>query len=190
MAFDSTNNAFDAPLSELRFDVRLRRALIRAGFDSLREVLLASDKRLEDALDQDSLYALDNLRERIERDPDAFATAATQQRTPDEEAKTARRIAENRSRHIEAGGSRGRTAPRSTRRGTARGEIPVPNEPFAAVLAECEEKAHQALSVLADHADNAIIAESFPRLALELDAIRSGWKASLPLQWKNVISPK
>ena len=175
MAFDSTNNAFDAPLSELRFDVRLRRALIKAGFGSLREVMLASNEQLEGALERDSIYALDDLRERIERDPEGFAAAATQQRSPDEKAETARRIAENRTRQIEAGGSRGRTVSGSTRSRTARDEAPVPDEPFAAVLAECEEKARRALSVLADHADNAIIAESFPRLALELDAIRSGF---------------
>ncbi len=54
---------------------------------------------------------------------------------------------------------------------------PVPDESFVAELDECEAKARQALSVLADHADNAIIAESFPRLALELDTIRSGFKS-------------
>ena len=115
MAFDSTNSAFDAPLSELRFDVRLRRALIRAGFGSLREVLLASNGRLEDTLGQDSLYALEDLRERIERDPEAFAAAATQQRTPDEEAETARRIAENRHRQIETASNRGKAPSGSTR---------------------------------------------------------------------------
>ena len=175
MAFDSTNSAFDAPLSELRFDVRLRRALIRAGFGSLREVLLAGDERLEDALSQDSLYALDNLRERIEKDPEVFASAAVQRRTPDEEAETARRIAENRHRQIETASNRGKAPSGSTRSRTARDNVPVPDEPFAAALAECEEKARRALSVLADHADSAIIAESFPRLALELDAIRSGF---------------
>lgn len=175
MTFDSTNNVYDAPLSELRFDVRLRRALIRAGFRSLREALLASDEQLEDALDLDSLYAFGALRERVERNPEVFAAAATQQRPLEKEAETARCIAENRLWQIKTDGNRGRTATGSTQGRTAKSNAPIPDKPFSAVLAECEAKARLALSVLADHTDSAIIAEAFPHLSLELDAIRTGF---------------
>ena len=163
----------NTPLKTLRFDVRLRRALINHGYETLDQVLAAQESQLEEELDAKALASLAQLKERIRKDPEGFLEEATAEITPERRAEIERRLAETRKQSIELGRVPLAGRPKRSGHSSREPDTALPDARFVEPLKGHEAKAQACISLLADHAERAIVAECFPKLVLDLDDLRS-----------------
>ena len=157
----------------MRIDVRLRRALINAGFRTLTQVFDASESELVAILNDRSLAELDQVRSRWQQNPERFADEVITKQTPERRAEVDRRLARSNYYYIEFNDAQGGSSKNERNTRERRSRVTLPPDAFIDDLKSIEGRAHSSLSLLADHAENAIIAECFPQLALNLDELRS-----------------
>lgn len=172
---ENNSEVLSIPLQELRIDVRLRRALINAGFQNLAQVFDTPESELAAILNDRRLDELDQIRDKWQQNPSLFTAEVTTRQTPERKAEVDRRLAQSSYYYIEL--EEAQDKPSKSRRDATelRSRTALPTGDFAVKLASIEERAHASLSLLADHAENAIIAECFPRLSLDLDDLRANF---------------
>lgn len=158
------------PLGELRIDPRLRRRLIRLGFRTFGDVVRSDVESLEGELGCDAVDSLVDLVESFESDPEELYGRLADPPDEKEVSKAKRTIAASGRQAIGAS----RISFDDERFRISRMDVCLPDEAFVAGLAEIEPAARKGVVSLADHPEEAILAECFAKLSLKLDSLRSG----------------
>lgn len=167
-----TQGAFNKPLAEIKLEPRLRRQLANAGYDTLAEALDAPESDIEAALQ--SSKARDSwhrLLDSFERDPAKLAKELLEVPDPNRLSETKRSLAILKDDAIVSNTRYVYALTRSQSPREEKAQNPLPRNEITAALTGLERTANRSLAILADHCEIALIAESFPSLALVLDDI-------------------
>ena len=178
MADDVRERLANIPIGNLNLgDVKLRRAIIRAGYCSIVEVLDLSEKEIEDKFDSDydTAALIVEMQERYHDDPTAFADSVSDRKIANVD-KTDRPV----QRYASAGHE---PANYSAVQRTARpyygmsgfGSLPVSS--FSKSLLEFEGRAKDVFDELEDRCDDVMVYQAFGEFSTEFEDISDAFGA-------------
>lgn len=164
----SQNTLWNTPLEATCIDVRLRRKLINAGIKTLGIAFDLSDKELDARIGPDATDEILLLEESYERDPAGFTRRiVTKTKTEDNRMlKSATSIFSASTRQSSTLKARYSQVERTT----YDDHLPLCNE--SRWLTTFERKARSAISVVADHAEDAFIAEALATISGDMAELR------------------
>lgn len=172
MAQDSGGTAqktlWNTPLEETSVDVRLRRKLINAGIRTLGEAFGLTDRELDDRIGPDATDEILLLAESYKRDPAGFTRRVAGKRTP--ERKATLKPADTIIASTVQKASMPRVGRPQSKRARYAGHLPSCNE--SRWLVSFERKARAAIGVVADHAEDAFIAEAHGTISGDMIELR------------------
>ncbi|MBR0405267.1 MAG: hypothetical protein IJI68_08725 [Eggerthellaceae bacterium] len=161
------------PIRKLNLgDTKLRRAIIRVGFDSLVDVLELPEKEVDELFDLTYADAIVAMQEKYQKDPDAFAASILKQEVNDESTDS---VLEKHAADVKAAR---RTAP-PVQRTSYIGEGPrtLPPTPFSNVLRDFERRAKEAFDDLDDRYEDVMAYQAFDEFSTELDDISKAFES-------------
>ena len=165
----------DAPIKELNLgDAKLRRAIIRAGFESLVDVLELPVKDVDNIFNINDADAIIAMQERYQKNPDIFAATVLKKKAIDTEAVDSVLI-----RHTSADARVAKYTGSSVQRTYYTGEGPrtLPPMPFSDTLREFEKRAREAFDDLGDRYDDVMVYQAFDEFSTELDDVSNAFES-------------
>lgn len=157
------------PIVELDLgEVKLRRVIIRAGFDSLLDVLELSENEIDDKFEWHEADKIISMQEKYRKDPEGFAASVLKKREIDQcqvEQRLERHSIQN---------------PEIPKRMTTTNVIPrvyysgdgprsLPPMPFSDRLRDYERRARNVFDDLDDRFDDVMVYQAFDEFSTELD---------------------
>lgn len=175
------NTLWNTPLEETNIDVRLRRILINAGIRTLGEAFDLTDQELDNRIGPDATDEILLLAESYERDPTGFTRRVTGKKTPNHKTtlKPAGSIIASTARKANVS----RASKHQSERTRYAGQLPSCNE--SRWLISFERKARAAISVVADHAEDAFIAEALGAISGDMIELRLYIKSIFTMSQKS-----
>ena len=160
------------PISELNLgNVALRRAIKRAGFNTLPEILRLSEKEIDDIFDLKVADSIIGMQEKYLADPASFAARVLQKRVIDKAA--AEKVLSDTKQFTRS------TAHRSTK--SMRVYIPgdgpanLPTTPFANALRSFEKRAREIFDELDDMYEDVMVYQAFEEFSTELNDLSNAF---------------
>lgn len=166
------------PLGSLQFDVRLRRELMRAGYSTLHEVINASNVQLFENIDKSVRTNLYKLLMQLKYNQAGFVEEVLSKQKPNGfPMQDELHVEKQKQGTIDSIDEKQPIVRRAPKREASLGQVPIDlfNSDLFKRMMELEDDAKVALNLLEDHAESAIVAESFPLLNLELDELKDGF---------------
>ncbi len=161
------------PIKSLAIGAALRRQLIAAGFKELGEVFESGDAELDERIGVDSADQVSRLKDSFRKNPDAFAERYCRQEMGDRASVVNARGTRNADSVIASVPRSSRTTVR--RDGQRMGEVSSGRLPLcdeSDELRRFEKKALRAINIVADHAEDAFVAEALDLIATDIFDLR------------------
>ena len=191
------------PVGNVKIDTQLRRKIINTGIKTLGELFDLSEQELDARIGPDATDEILSLAETYVSDPAGFAKRITST------TKASRSVSRKSTKPIVAPATRPTLTPPGTkpRAGRTRSVVAPPTRPFSGPsakpqerrakynghlpssnasrwLVDFERKARAAISVVADHAEDAFIAEALGAISGDVIELRSCVKSVFALSRK------
>ncbi len=165
------------PVAKLNLgSVSLRRAIIKAGFDSLPELLSLSDSKIDNLFESRAADEVIRLKDEYQTDPDRFATSVLQSQTAKNDTATnARTPLEARPSHKDPRRTITTMAARSSLHFTTDGPTSLPALPFSKSLKAYEGRAQEAFDNLDDRFQNVMAYQAFEEFPTDLDELSAAF---------------
>lgn len=165
------------PIVELDLgEVKLRRAMIRTGFESLVDVLELSEKEIDDKFEWREADKIISMKEKYLKDPEGFAASVLKKREIDQR-QIEQRLQKHTTQNSETPKRRATTTaiPRAYYSGD--GPRSLPPLPFSDSLREYERRAREVFDDLDDRCDDVMVYQAFDEFATELDEISDAFSS-------------
>ena len=165
------------PIIELNLgDVRLRRKILRAGFENIIDVLSLSDSEIDNLFEWDDADEIFKLKEWYEQDPEGLSSSLIRKNAT-ENKNIGERVQKKRqkSKTLRSAKTTKKYAAVSLSRSD--GSAALPDKPFSQKLKVFEKRARAELDSLVDRYDDAMVYQVFDEFATELDEIDESFRA-------------
>ena len=162
------NTLWNTPLEETSIDFRLRRKLINAGIRTLSDAFDLTDRELDDRIGPDATDEVLLLAESYERDPTGFTRRIAGNRA--QERKSTLKTVDATIASTKRKPNTPRVGKHQSERTRYAGQLPSCNE--SRWLISFERKARAAIGVVADHAEDAFIAEALGTISGDMIELR------------------
>lgn len=147
---------------------RFRRAIQRAGFETLPGLLKLSEGEIDELFEWEVADAVIQLKEEYLADPDALAAKVLQKKEIDR-AAVERTLSEARGPRASAKAAKPTVTPRTYYPNDAPADLPP--EPFSGVLRSFEKRAREAFDDLDDRFEDVLVYQAFEEFSTDLDEL-------------------